>query len=608
MANTSTPLTSLDFDTLKQNFKNYLTSQSTFKDYNLDSSNMGVLLDVMTYNTYLNSFYLNMVASEMFLDSAQKYDSVVSHAKELNYVPTSAKSSEATVSFTIATTGISSPFTIPQGTKFTGVNSNGTFTFTTNQSYNFTSANSTFAVNDLRIYEGTYVQDAFVVDYGQESQRFILSNPNIDTSSLSITVIESAGNTVFTKADTLFGLTSTSNIFFLQAAQNGQYEIVFGDGYFGRVPDNLSVITASYRVASGASADGVTAFLCTQDLGITNGGTATLSTITVTANSSSGSSPQSIDSIKFSAPRYFATQQRAVASDDYKTLVLNNFGGQLDDVNVYGGELLEPKQYGRVIVNLKPAGGTVAANYLKDEVSNYLADYIALPTRVVIGDPDYLYLSVQTTVQYNPSSTTKLASEISGIITNTINQFGIDNLAKFGSDFRYSKFVAAIDGADTSITSNNTEVNIAKRLTPKLNYPTSYVINYNNSAESENENIAGYARHTQFSDEPMITSSSFTYVGSDGTEYINCYMRDDNVGKIVVYTVLGGVFTVLNSDIGTVDYTTGVVAINNLTTSYYDNHISLYLNPLNKDIIVNKDKILLIDLADVSVNLIETLK
>ena len=604
----STPLTSLDFDTLKTNFKNYLTSQSVFKDYNFDSSNMNVLLDVMSYNTYLNSFYLNMVSSEMFLDSAQKYDSVVSHAKELNYVPTSAKSSEATVNFTIATTGISSPFSIPLGTKFTGTNSNGTYTFTTAQNYNFTSANSTFAVNDLRIFEGTYVQDAFVVDYGQESQKFILSNPNIDTSSLSITVIESAGNTVFTKAETLYNLTSASNIFFLQAAQNGQYEIVFGDGYFGRIPDNLSVMTALYRVADGAAADGINAFTCTQDLGITNGGTATLSTITVTSTSSSGSSPQSIDSIKFSAPRYFATQQRAVASDDYKTLVLNNFGGQLDDVNVYGGELLEPKQYGRVIVNLKPAGGTVAANYLKDEVSNYLADYIALPTRVIIGNPEYLYLVVNSTVQYTSKATTKLASEVTGIITNAINQFGIDHLGKFGNDFRYSKFVAHIDNSDVSINSNNTEVNIAKRLTPKLYYPTSYVIDYNNSAESEHEAIAGYAIHTLFSDEPMITSSSFTYVMPDGAEYTQSFIRDDNIGGLVVYTVLGGVFTVLNNNVGTVNYSTGIVAINNLITAYYDNHISLYLNPLNKDIVVNKDKILLIDLADVSVNLIETLK
>ena len=608
MANSSLSLTSLDFDSLKTDFKNYLKSQTVFKDYNFDASNLSTLLDVMSYNTYLNSFYLNMVASEMFLDSAQKLDSVVSHAKELNYVPTSAKSSEAVIGFSVVTSNNIDTLSLPKGTLFTGVNSNGSYSFTTNEPYTYTqSSNNTFNITDLKIYEGTFIRDAFVVDSTIETQKFLLSNPNIDTSSLIITVVESGVSTIFNKKETLFGLSNTSNIYFLQGAQNQQYEIVFGDGFFGRIPDNLAIIIAEYRVSSGSASDGINSFLPLTNLGTVNGGTVTPSAITVSSNSSSGSFPQSIESIRFSAPRYFATQQRAVASDDYTTLVLNQFGGLLDDVSVYGGETLEPKQYGRVVISLKPSGGTIAPDYLKGQVSNYLADYISLPTRVVISDPEYLYLSINSTIQYDNTATTKLPIVLAGNINSSIKQYGIDHLGKFGNDFRYSKFVTHIDETDPSIVSNNTDVAIIKRVSPLINYSTSFVIDYNNPAESESES-PGYTKTTALSDEPMLTSSAFTYVDTDGTQYPYSYFRDDNLGVIIVYTLINGIFTILNRSIGSIDYATGLVRINEFTTSYYGDYISIYMTPINKDVIIGKQKILLIDPVDVVLNVIEELK
>jgi hypothetical protein len=607
-SNSNISLASLDFDTLKSQFKSYLTNQSVFKDYNFDGSNMAVLLDVMTYNSYLNSFYLNMVASEMFLDSAQLYNSVVSHAKELNYVPLSAKSSVANVTFTAATTGINSPFSIPKSTTFTGTNSNGQYTFTTNQLQTFPSGNSTFTISGLKLYEGTYYTDSFVLDYTKESQRFVLTNLNIDTDSITVVVNESGTNTTFTQVDTLFGLDSTSNIYFLQGAQNNQYEIVFGDGFFGRIPNNLSVVSVNYRVTHGTDADGISTFLCTTNLGLTNGGAATLSTITSDTPTSGGANAQSIDSIRFSAPRYFATQQRAVASDDYSSLVLKQYGGQLDDVSVYGGETLEPKQYGRVVVCLKPSGGTIAPDYLKSQVSNYLSSYISLPTRVIISDPQYLYLGINTTVQYDPTATKKLVSELEGNLLNTIISYGSTNLGEFAGDFRYSRFVAAVDGTDSSFVSNNTEVNIIKRISPLLNYPSTFVIDYNNPADVESASPGYVPNSISLSDEPVLTSSAFTFVGSDGTNYPYSYLRDDNTGNVLVYSVINGAFAVLQSNIGTIDYTTGMVTINSLTTSYYGDYISLYMTPLNKDVIINQQKILLIDVNDVSVNVITQMK
>jgi len=609
MANTSLSLTSLDFDTLKSNFIQYLTSQSVLKDYDFTGSNINVLLDLLSYNTYLNSFYLNMVASEMFLDSAQKLDSVVSHAKELNYTPKSTKSAAANISFTVTTSGINSPLTIPKGTTFTGQNSNGTFQFVTSLNQNFTSANNVFAINNLQVFEGSYFTDVYTVDYTQETQRFVLSNPNIDTDSLIITAIESNVNTYFTQVSTLFNLNAQSNVYFLQAAQNGQYELVFGDGILGRIPNNLATIVATYRITNGDAGQGVGSFLITQDLGVLNGGIATLSPITTVANSSGGSASESINSIRKNAPRYFATQQRAVASDDYSSLILSQFGGQINDVSVFGGELLNPKQYGRVAICLKPAGSSIAPNYLKQQIDNFLSPYISLPTRIIITDPDYTYIGINSTVQYNVTGTTELASQVQAVVVNVINQFSKSNLELFNADFRYSKFAAAIDGSDPSITSNDTEIQIIKRISPLLNYPTSYVLEYNNPTEVESRISAeGYVAGAPFYDEPEITSSSFTYVDSNGTQWPLSYIRDDNFGKLVVYTTINNVFTVINPSVGTVNYITGELIINAFETSYYDQYISIYMNPANKDILVSKDKILQIDLADVTVNIIPTQK
>lgn len=611
MANSSLTLTSLDFDTLKENFKTYLSSQSVFKDYNFDGSNINVLLDVMSYNSYLNSFYLNMVASEMFLDSAQKYESVISHAKELNYVPTSARSAASEISFTFDTKGISSPLYLKKGSKFSGTNSNGTFTFTTDMQQSFVSSSNTYSINNLRVYEGIYFTDSFLVDYNIENQRYLLSNKNIDTSSITVTVIENNGlnNTVFAPASTLFGLDSTSEVYFLQGAENNKYEIIFGDGLFGRKPLNSSLVSVEYRVTNGTDALGVDNFVLLQDIGGDNGGSITTPFITVNTVSAGGANQESIDSIKFAAPRYFATQQRAVSTEDYSSLILKNFGGVISDVNVYGGETLETKLYGRVIVCLKPTGALVAPNYIKDQISNYLLNYIALPTRILITDPDYLYINVESTVQYNTTATTKLSTDIQTAVRTAIKQFSSANLEKFNNDFRYSKFVYAVDNADPSITSNSTEVKISKRISPKYNYPTSYVLYFNNSAEIEKP-APGYDPTSQprFYDEPMLESSAFTYVTDDDKTYDYCYMRDDNFGVIVVYTFINNVFTILKDKIGTIDYTNGIVKINNLKTSYYNNHISVYIYPMNKDIIVSKDKIIVIDLTDVTVNVIPTQK
>ena len=608
-ANSSLNLASLDFDTLKQNFKTFLASQSVFKDYNFDGSNINVLLDVMAYNSYLNSFYLNMVASEMFLDSAQKYDSMVSHAKELNYIPSSNRSSTADISFSLETSGLSGSLTIPKETKFVGTNSNGSFTFTTDQTTSWSSSNSTYTIANLQIYEGIYFQDTYLIDYNQEAQKFIISNPDIDTSSLTVTVVEDNGqtNTNFTQKTTLFGLKSDSEIFFLQAAQNNKYEIVFGDNLFGRYPKNNALVIANYRLSKGSNADGVSSFTLADNLDLVNNGSINPPlNINVNTNSVGGALQENIESIRYHAPRYFATQQRAVATDDFSSLILSEFGGVINDVNIYGGETLTIPQYGRVVVNVQPKSGTIVPEYIKSEISNYLLNYVSLPTRIIIGDPEYFYCKVSANVQYDSTKTTLFSQDIKSKVIQSITNFSNKNLQAFNLDLRYSKLISAVDNADLSITSNDTNIKMIKRLAPLLNYSTSYSFTYDNPAQVENIGEAGYEKGPKFYDEPVITSSSFTYIDKNGTQYPLSYIRDDNYGSLVVYTLINNTFTVLNNNLGTIDYSNGKIVINNLLTSFYNDYISLYMTLQNKDIIVNKNKILIIDPADIDVTIIQT--
>jgi hypothetical protein len=617
MANNSLTLSSIDFDTLKQNFKEFLSTQSVFKDYDFDGSNINVLLDVMSYNSYLNAFYLNMVASEMFLDSAQKYDSVISHAKELNYVPRSARSSAAEVNLVIDTIGMNGKLTMPKGTRFTGFNSNGSFTFTTDEAKVFVSTNSIFSVANLQIYEGDYFNDSYVVDYSIENQLFLISNKNVDTNSLTVNVVENNGstNTSFTRAETLFGLGSQSNVYFLQGAQNGQYEITFGDNLFGRKPVNGAVVNISYRVASGIVSDGVSEFILSDDLGPINNGSANVSSLSLVTASSSGAAQETIESVRFAAPRYFATQQRAVSSNDYTALILNNFGGEISDVVVYGGQEAEPKLYGRVIVSLKPASGTIAPNYIKNEITNYLQEYIALPNRILINDPDYTFCSVFSQVQYNKNITTKTAEEIKLAALTSITEYSRNNLERFGRDLRYSRLVSDIDNADTSIISNDTELRIIKRINPNFNQKTTYNITVGNVLYYDSTIYTDNEQHKLLHDSEIdartthatLISSRFTYNATDGKVYELAFFEDDAQGNVVLFAPTEDEILPVEN-VGTINYVTGEITLNNINVASYTNYISLYLRSRFKDIAASQNKIIVIDPSDVSVSIVETIE
>ncbi len=614
MANSSLTLSSLDFDTLKDNLKKYLSSQDIFKDYNFEGSNINVLLDVLSYNSYLNSFYLNMVASEMFLDSAQKYDSIVSHAKELNYVPRSASHSVADISFTLETTDFNNKLTIPKGTRFYGTNANDTYTFVTDQMSTYVSVNNTFQVANLLVKEGNYFQDTYIMNYDIENQRFLLSNKNLDISSISVNVSENFGANVadFQKAINLYGLDSISNVYFIQAAENNLYEITFGDGLFGRRPLNQALITVKYIVTNGSDGNGVKELTLSSDLGALNkaGKADVVGSIIVNRESQGGANQESIESVRFTAPRYFATQQRAVSTDDYASLVLANFGGEVGDVAVYGGETIEPKKYGRVIVCLKPSSGTITPNFVKNKVVNYLRNYIVIPNRVEISDPDYLYVWMKSIVEYNIYKTDKTPKDIQSLVINTVINYSINNLEKFQKDLRYSRLVSDIDNCDRSISSNQSDLRIIYRITPRAKYPTNYFIDVNNridvsmDAVQQNDLLKNPTYDGRFK-EASVISSRFNYVSSKGETFDLCYIEDDQNGNLAVYSIVNSILAKIE-DIGTVDYSKGQLRINNLRAFGFERYISFYFRPVSKDILASKTKIIIIDPVDLNITVRET--
>jgi len=642
MANSSLVLSSLDFNTLKENFREFMKSQDTFKDYDFDGPNISVLLDVMSYNSYLNSFYMNMVASEMFLDSAQRYDSIVSHAKELNYTPQSATSATAIIEFDVLTTGITQGYlSVPRGTKFTGTNSNGTFNFATREKYEFKSPNSTFKVSNVFIYEGDYFKDSYVMNYDIENQRFLISNKNTDINSVTVNVTDRIGGQTapYTRAKTLFGLNKQSNVFFIQPAENNLYEVVFGDGYFGYKPINGSTITIDYMVNNGADGNGIKNVTLSDDLGRINGGIAEPQLITITMEASGGANQESIEAVRFSAPRYFASQQRAVSTDDYYSLIREKFQGEIGDVSIIGGETVEPKQYGTVIVSIKPTAGVIVPDYIKSRVAKYMRDYIAIPNRIEFTDPSYFFCGVKTAVEYNIFSTDKTTTEIKSAVLSSILQFSKDNLENFNSDLRYSRLVAAIDNADASITSNETDLRMIKRIAPKFNYLVKETYTLNNAIYVD-PNIVKHMHDKEFSEEDLqnnnyqvrftqssVISSVFTYnkvnpITGEVTNYPFSFFEDDGIavndkgdidltngkGKLIIYTYTVNNKLVILDTIGSVNYAKGIIQIDGLRANDYDTYISIYVKTKARDIIAKADNIIMIDANDVEITASETVQ
>jgi hypothetical protein len=589
MANTNFNLVGLDFNTLKDNLKSFLKNNTQFKDLDYEGSNINVLLDVLAYNTYLNGFYTNMVASEMFLDSAQLRDSVISHAKELNYIPRSFTSSKATITVAITPTAAVSSVLIPKYTSFTSRSGSNTYTFNTSSAIALNSSNSGVFSTTVDIHEGVIASETFVVNVSNTAQRYVLSNPTIDTSSLDVTLYEDNGATIltYTRADQLLSIKSSSKAFFLQGAENQQYEIVFGDGVFGRRPKDGSSIVIKYRVSSGELSNGCFEF--TSD-GAIDGHPSVLATTITSAQG--GGVAETTEAIKFNAPRLFQAQNRAVTESDYEVLLLNQFS-DIQAISAYGGEKAIPPQYGKVFISVDVADADGAPESRKSAFYDYIIQKTPATIAVEFIDPQFLYVKVNTTVLYDINNTVKTTADIETSVRAAISQYNNDSLANFKKTLYFSNLLEQIDSCDDSIISNDTTIYLVQRYLPQTNVPINFIINVGNQLQTETglkiEVGEKHYGHT-------LSTSLFTY------QNLSCVLVDDTQGIVYIAEKQSDKIQVIKS-VGTIDYINGIVNITNIEIADYEgNYIEFIFETKSKNISGYNNAIIEIDPIDVTVS------
>ncbi len=579
-------ITDLDFDTVKSNFKTFLSQQSTFSDYNFEGSGMSVLMDLLAYNTHYQAFHANMLANEMFIDTSITRASAVSHAKALGYTPTSMKSSTATVTITVSDVALSqTTLTMPAGTAFNTRVNDVDYQFVTVGDITTTSDNGIFSFSDVVVYEGTRVQYQYTVNSSNLEQQFIIPSSSVDTSTLVIRVQTSGTDTTtttYTLNSDYATLISTSTVYFLQEVENGQFEIYFGDGVVGKKPIDGNIVILDYVITNGEASEGASIFTSASSIG----GYSNISVTTV-SSASGGGNAETVDSIKFNAPLKYASQGRAVTPDDYKS-ILPSVYSNIKSVQVWGGEDNDPAIYGRVYISIKPNSGSTLTNTTKNSIISSLKNYNVASVVPVIVDPETLLLVLTTTVKYNPTLTEKTKTDITALSTSAISTFNTNNLQKFDSVFRHSNLLKTLDDADGAILSSTVSLKLKRNVTPTLSASTKYTVNFNNAIYHP---AAGWTQ-------TVVESSGFYLSGNTNVQYID----DDGSGLIRTFYLLGGTTkTITNASAGTVNYSTGQVVLTafNITgVLNSDGSLGVTVKPNSNDVIPVRNQVIEIDTAN----------
>jgi len=572
-ANTYLQVSELDFDDIRKNLKSYLSTQNQFKDYNFEGSAMAVLLDVLAYNTHYNAYYLNMVANEMFLDTAQQRDSVVSRAKELGYLPVSAIGASANV--TVAFSGIAntvSQFTIPKNSKFSTTIDDITYTYVTPEASLVINSANTFS-KAITIKEGIPLTHKFTVNTSNPV-RYILPNKNIDTSSISVSVQESSSDTTtteFTRATNIKQVYSTSPVFFLEESADEKYEILFGQGALGKSLKNNNIVIVDYLVCNANKTNSANVF-SVDSLSI--GVSYTSAVITTNVDSLGGRSSESIESIKFNAPRNYQTQNRAVVDNDYQRILIAE-NADLQSVIAFGGEKAVPAVYGKVYIAVKPYGENYATTNRKSQIKDSIADRTPLGIDPVIINPEYIYIVPSITTYYDKTSTTVSESQIQSDIRAATLAYSSNNLERFNNKLRYSKFIRSLDNITTgSILNNDVSISLEKRVVPNISKSERLLLNFNNKIRKG-----------------TLSSTEFTY------QNFPAYLDDDSLGNVNIYRYNDAkVKTNIITNAGTVDYDTGQVEVNAFApTAFADTQLKVSITPDRFDVIPVREQILIMD-------------
>jgi len=589
---TKLEISELDFDGIKSNLKNFLSQQDEFRDYDFEGSGMAVLLDTLAYNTHYLGFNANMLANEMFLDSADLRASVVSKAKQVGYTPTSSTTSSAIVDVTV-NNATGATLTMARGTKFSTTVDGTSYNFVNNADLTITPVDGVYKFSNVDIFEGTYLNFKYTVNTSDIDQRFIIPNDNVDTTTLTIKIQESSSDSTtntYTLASGITGLDSSSKVFFLQEVENGRYQVTFGDGVLGKAVADGNIIIIDYINTNRAEANGASTFT----LNSTIGGFST-STITTVDNASGGAEPETISSIKYNAPRDYSAQDRAVTADDYKVLVKSLYANA-QAVQVYGGEDAAIPDYGKVYISIKAKSGSNLTESTKASIVASLKQYAVASIRPIIIDPEITYLTLNTNFKYDTGATTKDVSTLQTNVLTAISNYNANTLQDFTGVFRHSQLLEDINNADTSILSNITTIKLYKFITPTLSESLKYTLSFNNAFYNPHSghNTTGGG---------VVSSTGFKISNDDSTN--EHFLDDDGAGNVRVYYLSGTTRIYTSTSFGTVDYTTGEIILTSANITSISNidgaastRVRVFAIPDSNDVVPVRNQVLEIDISN----------
>ena len=589
---TKLEISELDFDGIKSNLKTFLSQQNEFTDYDFEGSGMSVLLDVLAYNTHYLGYNANMLANEMYLDSADLRSSVVSLAKQVGYTPTSCTSSTATLTVLVNdATGAS--LTMSRGTKFSTTVDGQSYSFVNNADVSITPVSGVYQFDNLTVYEGSYLNYKYTANTSDIDQRFIIPNDSVDTTTLTVKVQESSSDATtntYTLATGITGLDSTSKVYFLQEVEGGRFEVYFGDGVTGKTIADGNIVILDYVNGNRDAPNGATTFT----LSGTIGGFSS-ATITTVSNASGGTGLESISSIKYNAPRDYSAQDRAVTAEDYKTLVKGLYANA-QAVQVYGGEDAATPDYGKVYISIKAKSGSNLTTATKESIVQSLKSYAVASVTPVIIDPETTFITLVVNFKYNSGITTKDVSTLQTNVLTKIASYNNDTLEDFAGMFRYSKLIEDINNADTSILSNITTVRMYKYFTPTLNSGIKYTLSYNNALYNP------HSGHNS-SGGGVISSSGFK-VNNDSSLNEH-FLDDDGAGNLRLYYLSGTTRVYTDTTYGTVNYTTGEVVLTSAHITSISNvdgatstQVRVFATPSSNDVVPVRNQVLSIDTSN----------
>ena len=606
-----TKFTNLDFDQIKTSIKDYLRANSTFTDFDFERSNFWVLIDTLAYNTYITAFNSNMVVNESFLDSATVRENVVSLARNIGYVPRSRTAAKARVSFNISTSQNTPTLTLQAGLVCVGSANDTSYTFSIPNnisanvvngvaSFNTTTLGNTVGISTgIEIYQGTFLTKQFVVD-GSLDQRFILNNSFIDTSTISVYVkgINDSGLGVeYSLVDNILEVNSTSKIYLLQEVQDEKYELLFGDGLIGQKLENNAVITVNYIVTDGEEGNGASSFSFSGSIRNASNATIDIGSVSVITNQSSqnGSEIESIDSVKYFAPRIYSSQYRAVTSRDYEAIIKKIYP-DTESVAVIGGEELDPPEFGSVSISIKPKNGTFVSDFNKQQIINKLKQYSISGINQKIIDLKILYVEIDSSIYYNYAQISTVESLKTKVVNSLTEYSNSVDLNSFGGRFKYSKVLQIIDNTDTSITSNITKVRIRRDLMAMINQFAQYELCFGNKFHVNSE---GY----------NIKSTGFNISGESDTVYLTDVPNSDGKTGIIsiVKPLSDGTIRIVAKSAGTVDYVKGEIklgTINIISTSKENNIIAIQAFPESNDVLGLRDLYLNFSISKSTINMV----